>query len=201
METVNFIFYCLICILARLGLLFWHPVFRVTGRKNIPEGPAVICCNHSGLADPAWLILGLRQKKMLRIMAKESLMHVPVLKYLFRWLRLIGVRRGENDVAAVKTAMKTLRDGGKLLIFPEGTRVSGERRIEGKTGAVMFASRADCPILPIFLTWKRRPFSVIRMVIGEPYRPGYAGAKPTAEDLRRLTDDLMDRIYALGEDV
>jgi len=197
MDTLNIILYFLARVVARVGLFFCHPVFLVYGRKNIPEGRAVICSNHSGLADPVWLSIGLRQKRRFCIMAKESLLEMPVLKYLFRWLRMIGVRRGEGDVQAVKVAMRALKSGDKLLIFPEGTRIRNGARVEAKTGAVMLAARTDSPILPIFLTWKRRLWSPMRMIIGEPYRVG--SERPNAEELRRLTDEMMDKIFALGE--
>lgn len=199
MQTPNFILYCVVYAVARAGMFVWHPVFHVAGRGNIPDGRTVICANHSGMADPIWIILAMRQRKMLRIMAKESLMHLPVLKYLFRWIGIIGVRRGEGDVGAIKSAIRALKQEEKLLIFPEGTRVPAGRRMEAKTGAVMLAARTDSPILPVYLTRKRWLFSPLRAVIGEPYRVRYAGEKPTAEELRALTDELMEKIYALGE--
>ena len=51
------ILYCIV----RFVLFFWHPVFRVSGRENIPQdGNVLICANHSGLADPVWLVFALR---------------------------------------------------------------------------------------------------------------------------------------------
>ena len=38
--------------LCRIGLFFWHPVFHVTGREQIPAGSCIFCANHSGMADP-----------------------------------------------------------------------------------------------------------------------------------------------------
>ena len=198
---VNRFWYCILYGVVRFGMFFWHPVFRVSGRENIPEGACVMCSNHVGMADPVWTILGLRQTKLFRIMAKDQLMHVPVLGWLFRWIGLIGIKRGEGDIQAVKTALKALKNGEKLLVYPEGTRVPPGQRLEGKTGAAMLALRAECPILPIYIQRKRFPFSPLRMVIGPAYLPKTAGPKPTSEDLRALTDELMECIYALGGDV
>ena len=183
---------------VRLGMFFWHPVFRVSGREHIPQGPCVICSNHVGMSDPIWTIFAFRPARLFRIMAKDQLMHVPLLKYLFRWIGMIGVKRGEGDIAAVKTALKALRDGEQLLIYPEGTRVR-ETRLVAKTGAVMLAQRAGCPILPVYMQRRRYPFSPLHTVIGEPFFVQAAGAHPTAEELREQTDAMMDRIYAMGE--
>lgn len=59
--------------LCRIGLFFWHPVFHVTGREQIPAGSCIFCANHSGMADPIWILLALPEKKMIRIMAKQEL--------------------------------------------------------------------------------------------------------------------------------
>ena len=45
--------------LCRIGLFFWHPVFHVTGREQIPAGSCIFCANHSGMADPIWILLAL----------------------------------------------------------------------------------------------------------------------------------------------
>ena len=45
--------------IARIGLFFWHPVFHVEGRAHIPAGSCVFCANHSGMADPIWILLAL----------------------------------------------------------------------------------------------------------------------------------------------
>ena len=49
--------------LCRIGLFFWHPVFHVTGREQIPAGSCIFCANHSGMADPIWILLALPEKK------------------------------------------------------------------------------------------------------------------------------------------
>ena len=192
--------YRILYTIVRVALFFWHPVFRVTGRENIPAGACVICGNHIGMADPLWTIFALREKRFFRIMAKEQLLEVPLLGRLLRWIGLIGVKRGENDVHAVREALKTLKAGDKLLLYPEGTRAR-HGRLEGKTGAVLLAQRAECPLLPVYIQRRRRPFSPLRLVIGQPYTVSFPQRRAAAEELRTATDALMDTIYALGEGI
>lgn len=198
MRMPNFLFRMIYYIL-RVAMFFAHPVLHVEGRENIPDGACVICGNHYGMADPIWIVLAFNQKKLFRIMAKEQVMHIPVIGKLLAWAGIIGIKRGENDINAIKTSLKALKSGEQLLIFPEGTRVQGER-IEAKTGAIIFAMRADCPILPVYITRKRYPFSSMRVLIGEPYHPLCESLRPKQEELRALTDEMMDKIYKLGED-
>ena len=69
--------------LCRVGLFFWHPVFRVTGRDRVPAGSCIFCANHSGMADPIWILLALPEKRMIRIMAKQELRRVPFIGWLW----------------------------------------------------------------------------------------------------------------------
>ena len=193
---MTFVYKFLLC-LVRVFLFFVHPVFRVRGKENIPEGRAVICCNHSGLADPLWLLFGLWLPQMPVIMAKKEAMDVPVLGAFLRSVKVIGVDRGNSDVNAIKAALKALRANEKMILFPEGTRMKHGKTVQPKTGAAMLASRTDTPLLPVYLTRKRSLFSPMTMVIGKPFYVQTEGAKATAPELHAATDRLMNEIYAM----
>lgn len=102
-------------------------------------------------------------------------------------------------MAALKEAMRVLRAGEKLLLFPEGTRVKEGEESEARTGAAMFATRTGAPLVPIYIPPKKRRFRKTTVVFGEAYYPEFEGRKPTPEDYQRIADDLMVRIRALGE--
>ncbi|MDO4845853.1 MAG: lysophospholipid acyltransferase family protein [Oscillospiraceae bacterium] len=187
-------------VLARIALALWHPVFRVSGRENIPQDRNVLICpNHSGFADPIWVVFALRPKRCPKIMAKANLLKIPLLGALLKHIGVFGVRRGENDMAAVKTGLKVLREGENLLLFPEGTRVRPWKTITPKSGAILFSVRTGTPILPVWLEPKRFPFSPLHCVVGEPYLPQIKAEKPSTEELHTMAADLIARIYALEE--
>ena len=100
----------------------FHPI-RVIGRENIPEGGAVICPNHSDLCDPVMACFAFTNRYQLHPMAKVEVRKVPVLGKLLEWGGVIFVDRGSADVHAIKSAMRILKEGQKLLLFPEGTRI------------------------------------------------------------------------------
>lgn len=183
------------------GILFcYHPILRVKGRENIPaEGSYLICPNHSGMADPIWVIIAMNQNFLPRIMAKKELMLVPVLGAVLRKLGVFGVDRSRADVNAIKTGLRCLQEGEPLMLFPEGTRVRNGVRPEPKAGAIMLANRTDRPIVPVYLTAKRRPFSTLHCVFGEPYKPDFDGKRPTEEQLQAESRTLMKKIYEMGE--
>ncbi|MBE6954821.1 MAG: 1-acyl-sn-glycerol-3-phosphate acyltransferase [Ruminococcaceae bacterium] len=192
-------FYRIARVLVRIAMFFAHPVFRVSGRENIPEGPAVICCNHSNLSDPIWVILGLWPEHMPACMAKKEVMQVPLLGALLRFLGAISVDRGNADLNAVKQALKALKDGNNLLVFPEGTRVRPRKVVDAKTGAALLANRAGVPLLPVFLTRNKKFFCPLKLVIGKPFFVEKQGARITQQELQLATDHLMGEIYAMEE--
>ncbi len=192
--------YKLLYVIVRAAMFLYHPVFQVYGRENVPkEGRLLICPNHSGMADPIWIILALRLGHIPRIMAKKELMKVPLLGWLIQKLGAFGVDRGGNDVSAIKTGLRCLKDEQQLLIFPEGSRVRAGKKVEPKRGVMLLAHRTDTPILPVYLTSKRYPFSPLKCVIGAPYKPDYGCDKPTDQQLEDEVHRLMAQIYEMGE--
>lgn len=178
----------------------FRPV-RAVGRENIPDGPAVICPNHSTAGDPFYAVFAFGRKYPMRAMAKIQIMRVPVIGWLLSKAGVFGVDRGSADLKAVKTALKFLKEGDKLLIFPEGTRVHEGESVEAKAGAALFATRTGAPLLPVYIQRKKKLFRPNTVVIGQPYQPRYAGRKPTNDELQAIARDLMDRVNRLGEGV
>lgn len=173
-----------------------HPV-RAIGRENIPEGAAVVCPNHTTIGDPFYVVFACGRRYPMRAMAKIQIMRIPLIGWLLGRAGVFGVDRGHADMKAVKTALKFLKNGNKVLMFPEGTRVHEGEDVAAKTGAAMFATRTGAPLLPVYIQPKKRRFRFTRVVIGEPYYPEFQGRKPTAGELDEITEELMRRIHSL----
>lgn len=177
-----------------------HPVIHVHGRENIPEGPCMLCCNHSSFSDPVWVIVYGKLSRLPRIMAKQELMKLPVLGWLYRKLGAFPVDRGATDLKAVQTTLRTLREGNRVLIFPEGTRVRKGKKVEAHSGALLMANRAKVQVVPIYVSTKKHLFSRINLSFGEAYFPEYAAAKATPEELTLRSAELLEKIYAMGDE-
>lgn len=179
---------------------FIHPS-KVIGRENIPQGGAMVCCNHTAMSDPLFLAFAFQLHNQLRAMAKAELLRVPVVGWVLGKAGVFGVERGKSDIAAIKLAMKFLRDGEKVLLFPEGTRVRSSKGevSQPKSGAAMLAVRCGVPILPVYVPEKKGRFKRTPVVIGTPFMPTVATRKGTQEEYEAITADLMKRIHALGE--
>lgn len=189
------VLYPLIWIFMKL----FHP-WKAVGAENIPEGAVVICGNHTSLGDPFYVVCAMGRKRQTHVMAKDEIMKWPVIGWILKKAGIFGVKRGKADVAALKEALRVLRNGEKLLLFPEGTRVKEGESSEAHTGAAMFAIRTGAPLLPVYISPQKRIFRKTAVIFGQPYQPEYEGKKATPEDYRRIADDLLARIRALGEE-
>ena len=174
----------------QMSYQLWYG-YTVTGRENIPKGGCVVCPNHNQNADPplAAAALGHTGGKLM-VMAKKELFDLPLLWRLFYWLGGFPVDRGKADLAAIKTAMRSLKDGKKLLIFPQGTR--GTEADGAKEGAAMLAVKTGVPILPMYISEDKKFRRHVHIIIGEPFLPP-AGTR----DYAPVADDILRRIYAL----
>ena len=177
-----------------------HPV-RAVGRENIPEGPVVVCPNHTTAGDPFYVVFAFGYQWPMRAMAKVQIMRLPFIGWILGKAGVFGVDRDTTDVKAVRTAMKFLKEGDKLLIFPEGTRVRNDEDVDAKVGAALFATRTGTPLLPVYIQRKKRRFRRNTVVIGKPYYPEYENRRPSAEELQVIARDLMERVRLLGEGV
>ena len=186
---------------------FLYPFFRVfypwkvIGHENIPEGAVVICPNHTYWNDPFCVVFAFGKKFVMRAMAKMEIMNWPVVGPVLGKCGVFGVDRGNTDMKAARQAMKSLKEGSKLLMFPEGTRVKEGESVDAKAGAALFATRCGVPLLPVYIHNTKKLFKHNIIVIGAPYMPEYEGRKASSEELQKIAQEVQTRIYALGEAV
>lgn len=196
MKTWFSLLYCVVWPFFNL----FHPC-KAIGRENVPEGAAILCPNHTRMSDPFFVVFAMGLKVKPRVMAKAEIMSVPVIGWILKKAGVFAVERGKSDIGAIKLALKHLKAGEKLLLFPEGTRSDDGQMGEGKTGVALLSVRTQTPILPMYIPAKKRWFARTPVVFGEPYLPQVAGAKGTAEEYEAIANELMDRIAALEEQV
>ncbi len=186
----------IIKMLVRFFLLF---VFRIkiVGKQNMPKDIGVIAAiNHRSNWDV--LIAGACTPRRLGFMAKSELFKNKLFGWLITKLGAFPVQRGKGDIGAIKAALTRLRDNDVVAMFPEGKRVRNNEVVSAKPGAVMLATKAQVPIVPIRIIGKYSWMSKIVVVIGEPVEyTQYLGQKLSVEVLQGLSDDLLKKIKLL----
>ena len=172
-------------------------IFRleVAGWANVPQEPVLLCGNHASAWDPIFLLMALPRDYPFRIMAKKQLFKVPVLGKFLTSLGVFPVDRGNSDINAIKTAIRSLREGFSLILFPEGTRVKHKGQVQPKAGAAMMAIRSGVKMVPFFVGRTKRK---VKVIFGKPYTPVYSGRNGTAEEYQSNTDEVLRQCYELG---
>jgi len=127
--------------------VLWKIEFR--GIENVPaQGGVIIAANHQTYLDPFWLSLQI--KRPTRYLAWSDAFRWPVVGTGLVWLGAWPLALEGSDPAAIRRSLQWLRDGGAVVIFPEGARSTEEGSLERfKAGAVRLALEAQVPILPV----------------------------------------------------
>ncbi len=134
---------------ALLKILFG---FKVIGKENIPKkGPFIMASNHVSIADPA--VVGVAcHTAQLTFMAKKELFDIPVFGLWFRAVGCIPTERDFRNFGPVKKAVKRLKAGGVLGIFPEGTRSVDGQLKKLEPGIGLIALKSGAPIVPVYIS-------------------------------------------------
>jgi 1-acyl-sn-glycerol-3-phosphate acyltransferase len=159
-------------------LVLFSLVFRirVTHRGRLPaRGGVLVVSNHQSYLDPVLVAVGM--PRPFHPMARESLFKFLPFALLIRSVYAFPVRRASADLGAVREAMRRLKDGAVVLMFPEGTRTRDGSIAPLRAGPITIAGRAGVPVVPVvvegaFDAWPRtcwlpRPHTV-RVAFGRP---------------------------------
>lgn len=179
-------------ILMTLVRSIFVPILKldVQGLGNLPpEGAAILVANHVTNFDVFPMQFAL--PRVIFFMGKADLFKNPIMDVLIRNLSGFPVNRGEKDLWAMNHALKVLRHGQVLGMFPEGARSKGRGLSVAKTGSARLAIEAGCPIVPMTILGSDRFFrrfprrTRVLISILPPLTPEH-GENPLA-----LTDRMM----------
>ena len=189
----------------RLFLLLAGPLFRykVTGRELVPrEGALVVVAPHRSWLDPA--CVGAAVERPIRFLIVDRMYHKPWARWFYRGMKSIPVQKGgAASLSALRIAMRSLRKGEDVGIFPEGRVLKGWSEGGLQHGAAMLAVRTGSPIVPVGIhgsaaAWPHgRPFPVparVSVRIGRPIAPPERGE---AGGVERLTQRMEEAIREL----
>jgi len=125
--------------------------YRVFGAENmIEEGPCIIAANHCSYLDPP--LVGVACQRAIHYLARKSLLDVPVLGPILPELNVIPVDQKNADRSALMGAIRVVRNGGAVLIFPEGTRSPDGQLQPARPGIGMIAAKTGAPVVPARIT-------------------------------------------------
>ena len=178
---------------------------RVIGREHlITEGPVLVASNHQSYLDPP-LIGNLYQDQMIYLARKTLFRGFGA--WLYPKWDAIPVDQERPDMASLKTIIRRLREGRRVLVFPEGARTLDGRLGEAAPGIGLIAAKSGAVIQPVRISGAREALprgsarvrlARITVAIGPPIRlgPAETSAK-TKEEYNAIARRIMAAIEEL----
>lgn len=172
---------------------------RVHGPEHVPRrGPVILSGNHIGLFDGP--LLTACAPRLVHALVKREMFNGPG-GPLFRALGQISTERTIVDPLAVKQAIRVLRDGGVVAVYPESSRGRGDVA-HSRLGVAYLAMVTGAVVVPVAHLGTRLDGQSVHavpergrrldVVFGAPLRP----AQPAIPWPRRQSD-----VKALAEEL
>lgn len=139
--------------------------FEVVNMPSIEDKSYVLVANHKSYLDP--LVLSVLFPRKIRWMAKKELFETPVIKHIMKGVDAISVDRDSGDAKSTLQAMRVIKGGEVLGIFPEGTRVKTVDYKSAKSGTALLAARTGTDVIPVYIEGEYKPFRKRRYIFRE----------------------------------
>lgn len=180
-----------------IAIILYRP--KIVGKENLPKDTgALLCPNHVHNLDSAVIVAMFKRK--VNVLAKEELFKNAFIRWIADIFGVYPVKRGRADLQAIKISLKLLKNDELLLMFPEGTRHGLDKGKKPKNGAVLIATTAGKPIIPIGIQGSFKPFRKVIVNIGKPIDYSkYSEEVKEKEQASKLTQELMQEIVSLRD--
>ena len=198
-------------ILLPLAWLVFHIGFRVecVGRENLKKvqtDGCILAPNHVSAIDPVFVVITRFWGKRMVVFAKKELFEInALLTWFFRCMGALCVRGTRDELETIDKTVEVCKNGGTLLIFPEGTREKEGKLLPPKSGLFIIAAQAAVDVVPVRILYdtpdgKMRLFCKVKVIYGEPM-PAAQFAMESRRDLKTLRANkqaLLDAWEKLG---
>ena len=206
MDLIYLLTYKLIAVTIRLILRF-NGGLDTKGTDNVPsEGGVIIASNHISYLDPP--LLGSVLPRLATFMARKGLFDVPVLGRMIT-RAAFPIDREKPRPSTIKNAVRRLKKGALIVMFPEGRRNETGQLLEARRGVGMIATMSNVPIvpaliigtdkaLPVNAKWLKR--NKISVIFGKPiYHKSFTESTDSPSHIKhdKISDNVMSAIKEL----
>ena len=195
--------------LLSLMRLFLRLIARieVSGLEETRKsGGLIVAGNHLGRLDP-FLVYTVLDRDDIIMLVAEKYQKNAIARWMVRQVNGIFVDRFNADFHALRVVLSRLKEGGMLVMSPEGTRSTTGALLEGRPGAAYLAAKSGLPVVPVaeYGGEDRRVVEQLRRFrrvdihirIGQPFILPPLPARNREAALQQYTDEIMCRIAAL----
>lgn len=179
--------------------------YRVINEERLIEhGGVLICCNHVSYLDPP--LAGIAYKGPVHYLARKTLLSNPVSRWLFPRLNVVPIDQDRAGFAGLKTIIKSLQEGHRVLIFPEGSRSPDGQLQPAEPGTGLVVAKAKVPVIPMRLFGAHEALppgsgkfqmKTVTVVVGEPIRFDQEELPQGKDAYQQISDRIMAAIAAL----
>ncbi|QQO11415.1 1-acyl-sn-glycerol-3-phosphate acyltransferase [Breznakiella homolactica] len=175
--------------------------FTIVGQENIPKKTGIcFVSNHVGYFD---IVLSLASfGRPFGFIAKRELMFIPFLNI---WVWLLGGyfidrKNLRKALRTINAGIERIKNGGAMVIFPEGTRSKGRGLLPFRSGSLKLATQARAPIVPVAITGSYDVFEKTGRAQAVPVRVVFSKPIETADltpEQRKI--HLSDQVHEIIE--
>lgn len=198
-------------ILLPLAWIVFHIGFRVecVGRENLKKietRGCILAPNHISAIDPVFVVITRFWGRRMVTFAKKELFEINgFLSWFFRCAGAVCVRGTKEELGIIDDTVAFCKEGGTLLIFPEGTREKEKTFLPLKSGLFLIAAQAAVDVIPVRIVYhtpdgKMKLFCKVTVYYGAPIPAGQF-AMEGRRDIKKLRENkqlLLEKWSELG---
>ena len=198
-------------ILLPLAWIVFHIGFRVecVGRENLKKietRGCILAPNHISAIDPVFVVITRFWGRRMVAFAKKELFEINgFLSWFFRCAGAVCVRGTKEELGVIDDTVAFCKEGGTLLIFPEGTREKEGTFLPLKSGLFLIAAQAAVDVIPVRIVYhtpdgKMKLFCKVTVHYGTPIPAGQF-AMEGRRDIKKLRENkqlLLEKWSELG---
>ncbi len=199
--------YFLIVGLSRAFLRAFFDLRVINREKLYEDGPAIYVANHQSFLDPP--AIGQVFEEEIHFLARKTLYDNAFLNFVFPKSHVLPIDQERPDPGSILRVLRTVKEGGRILIFPEGSRSPDGEIHDAMPGIGLILGRlTGVPVIPIRIegayeclpihSKRLRNDVPITVTIGDPIPFTEQELKTrTREGQRAIGKKIMDAIRAL----
>lgn len=184
--------------------------FKIINIEKVPEkGGVIVVSNHVSHLDPLVIGAAIRHRQA-TYMAKSGLFKIPLIGAFVKTFSF-PVDRDTPQPSTIKEAVRRLKNGELIVMFPEGGRSKDGSLLDAKRGTGLIAALSGAKVIPAYIDGtntvlpagaKFIRLSSIRIIFGDSIetknRESRRVESPTGKDFQeRIGNDIMEAVRSL----
>lgn len=179
--------------------------FKIDGIEKVPQkGGVIVVSNHISHLDPLVIGAAIRHRQA-TFMAKRGLFKIPLIGAFVKTFSF-PVDRDTPQPSTIKEAVRRLKNGELIVMFPEGGRSRDGSLLDAKRGTGLIAAFSGAKVIPAYIdgtntalpaSAKFISLSKIRIIFGNPIE--IKGEESGKDFQERIGNDIMKEIRNLKD--